>query len=65
MEYFYQNYFTEKVIPDLLVNEYLILKNPEEQEIDRLVWTADNKYRALDFKVFDSKQFGRVKPLDT
>ena len=49
---------------DLLVNEYLILKNPEGQEIDRLVWTADNRYRALDFKVFDSKQFGRIKPLD-
>ena len=64
MEYFYSHYFSEKVFDDLLVNEYLILKNPEGQEIDRLVWTADNKYRALDFKVFDSKQFGRIKPLD-
>ena len=65
MEYFYSHYFSEKVFNDLLVNEYLILKNPEGQEIDRLVWTADNRYRALDFKVFDSKQFGRIKPLDT
>ena len=63
MEQFYSNYINSPVYPDILYNQYLILKNPEDEIIDRLVYT-ENGYRNISFEVFDSKQFGRVRPLD-
>lgn len=63
MEYFYSNYLNSSVFSDILINEYLVLKNPEGEIIDRLVRTPFG-YRNISFENFDSKQFGRVKPLD-
>ena len=63
MEYFYSNYLTSPVYPEILLNEYLILKNPEGEIIDRLAYT-EKGYRNISFEIFDSKQFGRVRPLD-
>lgn len=63
MEYFYSNYLNLPVFNDILINEYLVLKNPEGEIIDRLVRTPFG-YRNISFENFDSKQFGRVKPLD-
>ena len=63
MEFFYQNYHTMKIFYDVLPNEYLLLQNPEGEIIDRLLWDGQ-KYRAINFEVFDSKQFGRIKPID-
>ncbi len=63
MEFFYQHYHTMKIFYDVLPNEYLLLKNPEGEIIDRLLWDGE-QYRAINFEVFDSKQFGRIKPID-
>lgn len=63
MEFFYQNYHTMKIFYDILPNEYLLLKNPEGEIIDRLLWDGEH-YRAINFETFDSKQFGRIKPID-
>ena len=63
IEYFYSNYLTSSVYPEILTNEYLILKNEEGDIIDRLVWTGEG-YRNISFEVFDSKHFGRIKPID-
>lgn len=63
MEYFYSNYINSPVFSEMLYNEYLILKNPEGNIIDRLAYTPSG-YRNISFENFDSKQFGRIKPLD-
>lgn len=63
MEYFYSNYLSSPVYEEILINEYLILKNPEGEIIDRLVRTDDG-YRNVSFETFDSKQFGRIRPMD-
>ncbi len=63
IEYFYSNYLNSPVYPEILINEYLILKNEEGDIIDRLVWTGEG-YRNISFEVFDSKHFGRIKPID-
>ena len=48
---------------DAFINEYIIIRNQNNEIIDRKVWTGDN-YRSISFENFDSKQFGRIKPLD-
>lgn len=63
IEYFYSNYLTDKIFDDININEYLILKNPEAEIIDRLVYT-ETGYRNISFETFDSKELGRVRPLD-
>lgn len=63
MEYFYSNYLSSPVYEEILINEYLILKNQEGEIIDRLVRTDDG-YRNVSFETFDSKQFGRIRPMD-
>lgn len=63
MEYFYSNYLSSPVYEEIQINEYLILKNPEGEIIDRLVRTDDG-YRNVSFETFDSKQFGRIRPMD-
>ena len=62
-EFFYSNYRISSIYPDILVNEYIILKNPEGEIIDRLVYTKEG-YRNISFEIFDSKEFGRIRPLD-
>ena len=60
---FYSNYQINPIFPHMLVNQYLILRDMDGQIIDRLCWTA-NGYRPISFESFDSKQFGKIKPLD-
>ena len=63
IEFFYSNYLNSPVYPEILVNEYLVLKDTEGNIIDRLVWTGEG-YRNISFETFDSKHFGRIKPID-
>lgn len=62
LEYFYSHYRQESVL-DILINQYLILRNHNKEIIDRLVWTEDG-YRTVSFDSFDSRQFGSIKPID-
>ena len=48
---------------DLYINQYLVIHDSENQEVvDRLVWTGET-YRHLNYKNFNSKYFGEVKPM--
>ena len=47
---------------DLLTNEYVIIKNEENEIVDKLCWTGET-HRALKYEVFSSMWFGAVKPL--
>lgn len=47
---------------DLLVNEYLIVRNDKREIVDRLCWTGEG-YRHLDYANFSSKWFGDIKPI--
>lgn len=62
LEQFYQqpkeNHF------NLLVGEYLILKNNEKEVVDVRAWTGE-EYRFLRHGTFNSKWFGKIKPYDT
>lgn len=61
LERFYQdstkNYF------DLLIGQYLILKNESNEVIDIRVWTG-NDYRFISSKPFKSKQIGKISPFN-
>lgn len=59
IEQFYCN-FGENFY-NLLPNEYLILKNPDGEVIDKLCWTGET-YRQVRYANFDSVQFGKIKP---
>ena len=64
MEQFYSHYRqSPPIFSDILINQYLILKNQEGDIIDKLVYTDDG-YRNISFENFDSKHFGRIKPVD-
>ena len=52
----------EENLYDLLINEYLIIRNTEGEIVDRLCWTEAG-YRHLDYATFSSKWFGDVKPM--
>ena len=45
------------------VNQYIIIRNLQNDIVDRKVWTS-NGYRNISFETFESKHFGRIKPLD-
>lgn len=69
MEFFYSHY---KDTPDpiveekenILINTYVIIRDKETNEIlDRLVWTG-TEYRNINYSIFDSRHFGKIKPLD-
>lgn len=46
---------------ELLVNQYLVVKNADGTIIDRLCWTGET-HRRLNYKDFRSTQFGVVRP---
>lgn len=46
---------------NLKTNEYLIVKDFENNIIDKVCWTG-NGYRPLKYQNFNSRQFGNVKP---
>lgn len=58
---FYNNY--DKNIYDLKNNEYLIIRDTNNEIVDRLVWT-NGKYEPLRFDVLNSKTFGKIKAKD-
>lgn len=47
----------------LLINEYLIIKNENQEIIDQYKFTEEG-YKKVPFNVFESKMFGRIKPID-
>lgn len=61
MEEFYSyptnNYFNANI------NQYIIVRNQQREIVDRKVWTGEG-YRNITFESFDSKHFGKIKPLD-
>lgn len=68
LEFFYTNYKRGlgQFLPkdeQLMINEYLIMKNKNNEIIDKLVWTGEG-FRNISFTAFESKHFGKIKPLD-
>ena len=47
---------------DLLINEYLIIRDSSGEIVDRLCWTGE-EHRHLDYTNFTSKWFGDVRPM--
>lgn len=71
MEFFYSHYKTganPQINGNILDNEYVIIRDKNTDEVlDRLVWQGrgkDKGYRNISYEVFDSKHFGKIKPLD-
>ena len=48
-------------IYNLEINEYIIIYNDDEEIVDTLCWTGDG-YRHLNYKNFNSRHFGEVRP---
>ena len=46
----------------LLINEYLIIRNENDEIVDTLCWTGE-EHRHLSYETFSSMWFGNVKPL--
>ena len=61
MSYFYTN--LTKNIYDLIPNQYLIIKNCNEEIVDNRCWNG-NEYRVLNYKQINSDILGRIKPLN-
>ena len=56
------NYNKENLY-DLNINEYLIIKNKNNEILDKYKWTEDG-LKPIPYVTFDSKMFGKVKPKD-
>ena len=63
---FYQNILNQNInVFDLLINQYLIIKDSHNKEIiDSYKWTAEGYVKILHRKV-ESKLFGKLTPKDT
>ena len=59
MSEFYSNQSDN--IYNLEINEYIIIYNDDEEIVDTLCWTGDG-YRHLNYKNFNSRHFGEVRP---
>ena len=57
---FYQNR-QDKNDYSLYINQYLIIKNSQHEIVDTLCWTGES-YRTLNYRNFNSKILGNVKP---
>ena len=60
MSDFYTNPCENKC--NLQIGEYILVKNTEGEIVDRLCWNGEY-YRHLDYKSFNSRWFGEVKPI--
>lgn len=60
MAEFYSN--LDKNSYDLFINEYLIIKDKENQVVDKLCWTGKD-YRRLSYRTLNSTYFGDIKPI--
>lgn len=47
---------------NLLINQYLIVRNEQNEVVDKLRWT-ENGYRHINYENFSSYLFGNVKPM--
>ena len=61
MAYFYEH-LNENVF-NLLTNEYVIIRNADNEVVDKLKWDGE-MYQAIRNKPFKSNMFGTLKPLD-
>lgn len=61
MEQFYS--YPDQNMCNAYINQYLIIRNLDGEIVDKRVWTGQN-YRAISYDMFDSKHFGRIKPID-
>ena len=61
MEQFYSN--PNQNMLKALTNQYLIVRNQSGEIVDKKVWTGQN-YRTISYEAFDSKHFGKIKPID-
>lgn len=61
---FYTNVYGEnKNTYDLLENQYLVIKDNQNQIVDFYKW-KNNKYVEVPYRTFESMQFGQTKPMD-
>ena len=60
MEDFYSN--LNKNMFNLYTNQYLIIRDKDEQIVDKLCWTGEG-YRPIGYYNFNSEQFGDIKPM--
>lgn len=61
MEQFYSNPNLNTL--NAYINQYLIIRNHDGEIVDKKVWTGQD-YRAISYEAFDSKHFGKIKPID-
>ena len=59
MAYFYEH--LNENIYDLLVNEYLVIKNSDDEVVDKMKWDGE-MYQNLKYPTIKSNYFGAVKP---
>ena len=60
MAEFYSDFKSNKY--NLLINQYAIVYNMDDEIVDTLVWTEEG-FRRINFTQFTSRQFGNVKPM--
>lgn len=61
---FYNELFMDSNNPlNMLINQYLLIEDVENHIIDKYKWTEDG-FKKVPYNVFDSKQFGAIKPKD-
>ena len=46
---------------NLYINQYLIIKDSNDNVVDKLVWTGSG-YRKIAYESFNSQHFGKIKP---
>lgn len=56
---FYQNSSNQW---DLLLNEYLLIKNSKGEIIDKKKWTEDSNFKNINYKTIDNIYTGKIKP---
>ena len=61
MEQFYSNPYHNHF--NNYINQYIIIRDINNNIVDRKVWTGED-YRPISFEIFDSRHFGKIKPLD-
>ena len=62
LAYFYSNLTSNSF--NLLVNQYLIIKNESNEIIDKLRWTGD-EYQNVKYNAMKSNYLGTIKPYDS
>lgn len=48
---------------NILPNEYLVIRDKENNIVDKQVWTGEI-FRPISYEIFDSSHFGKIKPID-